>query len=69
MDMDETQRQLRKVQLAGIQTALQAALEDLDDLDRRAAEKQSRQRLPVPTSRLANQIALGMNKAGLASYN
>ena len=63
--MDENQRELRRVQIAELQSALEAALNELDKLEKRVVPRQDDDRpSPEQSNRLVDQVALGMAKAG-----
>ena len=64
--MDEQQRELRKAQIAEMQIALQVALAKLDELEKRLPKRKSTDRADADLNNLlANQVALGMTKAGI----
>ena len=64
MDRDR-QEVSRRTRIAEMQLALQAAIQTLDDLDARVAERTNTEpAISEPINRLVNQIALGMTKAG-----
>ncbi len=64
--MDEQQREFRKAQIAEMQIALHVALEILDELEKRLAKRKSTDNASADqNNRLANQVALGMSKAGI----
>ncbi|MDO9385024.1 MAG: hypothetical protein Q7T86_19430 [Hyphomicrobiaceae bacterium] len=67
--MDENQRELRRAQIAELQIALEAALKELDELDKRVAARPNVDAASSEQSnRLADQVALGMTKAGVLSH-
>ena len=67
--MDENQRELRKAQIAELQIALEAALRELDELEKRVAARSNVDAASSEHSnRLVDQVALGMTKAGILSH-
>lgn len=64
--MDENQRDLRRAQIAELQIALETALRELEKLEKRLAARKNVDGAGAELSnRLANQVALGMTKAGV----
>jgi hypothetical protein len=56
--MDDNQRELRRAQIAELQLALRAALEKLDQLEKRIAARK-----PLECNPIAAHVAIGMTKA------
>lgn len=67
--MNENERDLRRALVSEMQTALDVALSELDELEKRVAARLNADGPGTEQSnRLADQVALGMTKAGIILY-